>query len=253
MGACNYSKEEIEYVENNWGVKSPELIAKSLNRSTGGIINLVVRKQMGAFLENGDYITVNQLFKAIGRKGSISYTLDKWIKKGFPVKTKKVRSCSFKIIYIEDFWKWAEEYRMHIDFNKFKENVLGKEPEWVKDQRKADVEFAKYKVTPWTKEEDEIFKSLLKLYKYTYRELSIRILRTEGAIKRRINDLYLNTWPIRESTNSEWSDGQESTVIEMYKKGYRSAVIKEYIDKSEQAINGKIERLIRDGLLVKWK
>ena len=51
----NYSQEEIEYVENNWGVKSPEIIAKNLNRPTGGIINLVSRRQLGAFLDNGDY------------------------------------------------------------------------------------------------------------------------------------------------------------------------------------------------------
>lgn len=253
MRACNYSSDEIQYIEDSWGTKTPDAIAKALNRSISGIINKAVRRQLGPFLESGDYITVNQLFKALGRNGSISYTLDKWIKKGFPVKRKRVVNNSFKIIYLEDFWEWAEEYRMHINFSKFKENALGKEPEWAKEQRKADVEFAKYKITPWTKEDDEIFKSLLKLYKYTYRELSIRILRTEGAIKRRINDLCLNTWPIREPPHSKWTSEQENIVIEMYKKGYRPAVIKEYIEKSEQAINGRIERLIRDGLLIKWK
>ena len=208
---------------------------------------------LGSFLESGEYITANQFFKAIGREGGISYTLDKWIKLGLPIKTKKVINTRFRIIYIDEFWKWAKEYRMHINFAKFKENALGAEPSWVKDQRRADVEFAKYKVTPWTPWEDGQLKSLLKLYKYTYRDLSIQISRTEGAIKRRYNDLKIKDWPVREDPHGVWTDLQVNTVIEMYQKGYRSTVTSEYIDKSEQAINGKTERLIKEGKLTKWK
>jgi len=248
-----YSADELEIIEDKWGTVTPNAIALLLGRSLSAIINKKTRMGLGSFLESGEYITVNQLFKAIGRDGGISYTLDKWVKIGFPLKTKKVISTRYRIIHLEDFWKWAEICRMHIDFNKFKENSLGAEPSWVKDQRRADVEFAKYKVTPWTPKEDSLLRSLLKLYKYTYRDLSIQISRTEGAIKRRYNDLKIKDWPIRENPHGIWTDLQVNTVIEMYQKGYRSTVIKEYITKSEQAINGKIERLIRDALLTKWK
>jgi len=247
-----WSSEEVNYLQESWGEKSVEVISKNLNRNISAVMNKKYRLKLGKFLENGEYLTVNQLFKAIGREGGTSYTLERWINKGLPVRLKKVMHNSFRIIYLKDFWKWAEKYRMHINFAKFKENMLGKEPPWVKEQRKADIEFAKYKITPWTKEEDANLKGLLKLYKYSYRELSIRLHRTEGAIKHRIIDLRIKEWPLRKPPHSKWSKEEINTVIEMYNKGYKSAVIKEYIDKSEQAINGKIERLITEGAITKW-
>lgn len=253
IGVLNYSPYEINYIQDNWGVVSLGHIAKTLNRPISGLINKKGRMQLGPFLENGGYITVHQLFLAIGRTGGNDYTFKKWVKTGFPVKRKKVHECSFNVIYLDDFWKWAKEYRMHIDFNKFKKNVLGEEPAWVKDQREADIAFSKYKITPWTRAEDNHLKSLLKLYKYTYKELSKSMFRTEGSIKRRLVDLGIMERPLRENPHSVWSQEQIETVVSMYSKGYRSEIIKDYIDKSGQAINGKIERLILAGVLTKWK
>ncbi|MCB2300373.1 hypothetical protein [Clostridium tagluense] len=253
MGALGYSVEDSQYIEDNWGVMSITTIAKNLNRPVGGIVDRKDSLGLGSFLSNGEYISINQFFIAIGRRTGYADTLTHWVKKGFPLKTKKVLNNSFKIIYLNDFWKWAKEYRMHIDFNKFKENVLGAEPTWVKDQRRADIEFSKYKLTPWTNTQDNHLKSLLKLYKYTYKALSLSIFRTEGAIKRRMVELKINERPLREIPHGVWSEEQIKIVIEMYNKGYRGEVIKEYINKSGQAINGKIERLIRDGFITKWK
>ena len=253
MGALCYSSDESQYLEDNWGAMSVGTIAKNLNRPISGLINKKGRLGLGSFLDNGEYITVHQLFIAIGRTGGNDYTLKQWIKKGFPVKRKKVHNCSFNVIYLNAFWKWAKEYRMHIDFNKFKKNVIGEEPEWVKDQRAADIAFSKYKFTPWTKSEDNHLKSLLGLYKYSYPQLSKAMYRTEGAIKRRCIDTRVLERPLRENPHSIWNKKQEAIVIQMYSKGYRSEIIKDYIDKSGQAINGKIERLIKDGFLTKWK
>lgn len=247
-----WPQEEVNYLMDNWGVISISSLGKNLNKSENAVMIKAQKLGLGAFLESGEYVTANQLFKAIGRNGAWTYTLNQWNKKGFPLKKKKVLNNSFKIVYLEEFWKWAKEYRMHIDFNKFKENALGKEPAWVREQRKADIAFAKYKVTPWTSEEDNKLISLLRLYKYTYKEISMKLLRTEGAIKRRCNDLLLIERPLRESPHNTWTSEQEQIVIEMYNKGYKSDVIKEYIDKSGLAINGKIERLIKEGRLIKW-
>ncbi len=248
-----WTKESESFLKENWGYRSIPVISKKINKSEYAILNKVYRLGLGPFLESGDYITVNQLFVAVGRGNGATYTKEKWKKLGLPVIKKKVRNYSFEVIRIDDFWKWAQEYRMHIDFSKFPEYTLGAEPEWVKDQRKADIEFAKYKTTPWTSEEIALLESLLKSYKYTYKELSFKLLRTESSIKRRIYTSKIKYWPIREPVNSKWTEEQENTVIEMYKKGYRSAVIAEYIEKSEQAINGKIERLIKNGKLKQWK
>lgn len=250
---ATWTQENKNYLIDNWGTVSIPRLSINLKKSEHAITIKAQKMELGPFLENGEYITINQFFIAIGRYHGTTFTLDHWIKKGLPMKKKKVKTCSFKVIYLQDFWKWAKEYRMHIDFNKFEENALGIEPSWVKEQRKADQAFAKYKVTPWTKEEDEQLKSLLKLYKYTYKELSLTILRTEGAIKRRMVNLGIKERPLREPPHGIWTPEEINIVKDMYARGYRSEVIKEYINKSGQATGGKIDRLIKEGVLVKHK
>jgi hypothetical protein len=254
VGHTNWSNEELQHLEDKWGSVSVSYLSKTLNRSVYGILNQVHRQGLGKFLDSGGYITINQLFKALGRQGGCGYTVKHWIEKqNMPVKNKKRLNATFKVIYLNDFWNWAEEYRMWINFAKVEVNALGAEPDWVKDQRKADIEFSKYKIEPWTEKEDALLKSYLKMYKYSYRDLSIQMKRTVGALKRRMVDLKLMERPLREPAHSVWTDKEIETVIRMYNKGYRSPVIQEYIEKSASAIEGKIERLIRDGYLTKRK
>lgn len=245
--------EQLNYLQNNWGVVSVDGIARKLGRTRNAILVKVQRCGLGSFLSAGEYITINQLFLAIRGHTGRTYTLTQWMDKGFPVKNKKVRDCRFKIIYINDFWKWAKEYRMHIDFAKFEENALGEEPEWVKEQRKADTEYAKYKKDPWTLREDAQLKAYIKAYKYTYRDISINMHRTIGAIKRRILDLNMKEWPLREPPHGIWTREMEEIVIQMHNKGYRPDVIQEYISKSSSAIAEKIMRLEKEGRLKRWK
>jgi len=212
-----WSKEKSEYLMENWGLKSIPNLSRRLKVTNSAIINKVHRNGLGRFLDSGDYITINQFFIAIGRNGAWTYTLNQWIKKGFPMKMKKVRNCSFKVIDLNQFWKWAEKYRMHINFAKLKENVLGAEPIWVKDQRRADFEFSQFKTAPWTTKENLLFKDLLNLYKYTYKEISIQFNRTEGAIKRHIFELKLTSWPLREPPHSIWTKEQADIVVKIAK------------------------------------
>jgi len=185
---------------------------------------------------------------ALGRGNVHTYTLTSWVaNRGLPVKYKKSISKAYRIVYLNDFWKWAEKNRKHVGFAKMPEGILGKEPSWVKEQRKSDELAAMYKKTPWTPEEDALLRSLLKTFKYSYRELSVRMQRTDGAIRRRMTDLGLKERPLREPPNSIWTQEQEQTVIDMYSKGHRTDVMAEYVGKSAHAIEGKIERLLRDG------
>lgn len=249
----SWSDEHLDYLLDNWGSKSISVIAENLNRTVYAIMNKARRNKLGSFLDSGDYITLNQLFIALGRGNGATYTKNTWIKLGLPTHRKKVNTSSYKVVYIYEFWKWAKEYRMRIDFSKMQPLALGDEPEWAKEQRTADILFRKYKIQDWTNEEDHTLINLLNTYKYTYKELSLKMLRTEGAIKRRIQDLSLKVWPLREPPHSEWTEEQLRIVRDMYSKGYRADVIKEYIDKSAQAIQGRIERFIKIGELEKRK
>ncbi len=244
-----WSKEEVEYLEMNWSNTSITSMAKKLNRSINAIREKAYNIGLKRYIHSGEYITVNQLMIAIGRAQS-SYTLNKWMKQGLPIKYRRSVTMKYRVIFIESFWKWAKEHRMLVDFSKVEKNILGDEPTWVKEQRKADVASSKYRKTPWTKNDDSMLIAMLKCFKYSYRDISVRIKRTEGAIKRRMMDLNIKMRPIKAEIR-DWSEDEVKVVIDLYNKGYRSEVIAEYIDRSSLSINGKIERMIKAELLSK--
>ena len=166
-----------------------------------------------------------------------------------------------KVVYLDDFWKWAEENKAFLDFSRFEKHALGKEPAWVKQKRREDCQMAqKVKKTPWTPVEDEMLCSLLREYKYTYPELSEKLRRTEGAIVRRISELKLKERPVRADNHNNWTDEQINTLDRLIKAGCKYETIHEEIpDKSTKAIRGyvfrfyltenlcKVRKLIGDG------
>ena len=244
-----WTEEEEEFLAENWGMFSMEHIAKKLNRTPHAIQIRAVKLGLGPFLESGDYITLNQLLLQLRGYNGRTYTVKQWIEKGLPVKTKKAKNSSFRVVNLDDFWKWAEKNRTLIDFSLLEENILGKEPEWLKEQRKADIERRmQYKTGPWTKTEEQLLIQLVNSQRYTYRELSQRLRRTEGAIKKRMSVLGIKT-SLRSSIKKRWSEEETELLIDLYYKGHTPDTICNYIDRSAQACRGKIESLIKQGKL----
>lgn len=194
-----WTQEEEKYLIENWGMHSVSTIAKKLGRTENAVVVRKCRLGLGAFLESGDYVTWNQLQRAIGCNSGSTYKMISWVtNRSFPVHTKRVNNNSFRIVYLDEWWDWAEKNRDLLDFSKFEENVLGLEPDWVKGKRKHDCEKSrKYKKTHWTKAEDEKLRRLLSKGKYTYDELSKMLCRTNGAIQRRICELKITERPVK--------------------------------------------------------
>lgn len=135
----NWTKEELDYLQDNWGAVSVETIAARLNRSIEAIKIKKDRLGLGAFLDSGEYVTFNQLLKALGITGGSGYLMTSWVKnRGFPIKYKKVLKNKFKVVYLKDFWKWAEKNRSMINWSKVEIGILGEEPPWVLTQRRTD-------------------------------------------------------------------------------------------------------------------
>ena len=250
MGSKKWSKEDKLYLEERWGEISIPSIAKAIGRTVAGVKIKAWKLGLGRHIHSGEYITMNQLFNALGI-GSGSYVRMVWIQKGLPVKNKISIKQKFKVIYLVAFWKWAKKNKMLIDFSKFEENSLGEEPDWVKEKRKADYMFKKYKVTPWTPAEDNLLKSMLNNFCYSYREISLRLLRTEGAIKKRMNELNIKQRPLKAENHNAWTPEEIKILEDMYYIGYKAEVIAESINRSALAIKGKIERMENEGLLLK--
>jgi len=237
-----WTQEEYDYLQDKWGTVSLKAIAKKLNRSENAVLIKACRLGLGPFLDSGEYVTFYQLLKALGIHGSYNYKEISWIKnRGFPIRHKRVRNCTFKVVRLEDWWEWAEANQSFLDFSKLEENALGIEPAWVKEKRRRDFELKlNYKTTPWTPLEDKQLERLVNQYRYTYAEISKMMRRTEVAIQRRCVDLGLKGRPLRESPHNKWEDWQLKKLDELIDGGVSYEHMSEVIGKSVKAIRGKV-------------
>lgn len=147
----------------------------------------------------GDYVTLNQLVTAFNRTDSYSYKMISWVEnRGLPVHNKRVQQNTFRVVYLKEFWTWAEKNRSFLDFSKLEPLAFGEEPAWVAEQRKRDFKACSLqRKDPWTPAEDAKLRMLLEQYKYTYEQMSDMLRRSPGAIQRRCADLGLKARPVR--------------------------------------------------------
>lgn len=237
-----WSDEDLRYLEESWGVYQMSKICEYLDRSEGSVVQKAYRLGLHAFLDSADYISYNMLLKALGYGNADTYKTTSWIKnRGLPIKYKKVNRCRFRIIYLDDFWKWAKKNRDLLDFSRFEKNVLGKEPEWVARKRKHDIEKKRnYKSSPWTKTEDERLRYFLSRQQYTYFELSRMMQRTDGAILRRAIDLGIKDRPIKADSHNRWTESEIESVVGMIQDGYGYEYMSDRLERSSKAIKGKV-------------
>ena len=237
----NWSLEELQYLEEKWGVTSIPAIAKHLGRSIQSVKNKAYRLGLLRFTDQGEYVTLHQLMIAIGQKQNYSYLNMRLERDGFPIKYKTMINEKVKIVYIKDFWEWTKVNQTKIDFSNFEENMLGPEEEWVKVKRKLDkAKNREYKTTPWTIQEDKRLEQELNKYKYSYVDLSKMFNRTEGAIQRRICDLGLKARPLKANNHIKWTDEEYHQLGEMIKDRYNYESMSRVLGKSVKAIRGRV-------------
>jgi len=245
-GRRRWSEEEIQYLQENWGSVSVKHICKKLDRTEASIHVMQKKMKLGAFLDGGEYITLNKLLTAVtGTETAYSYKTISWVKnRGLPVHIKRISEKRVKVVYIDEFWRWAENNRSFIDFSKMEPLALGKEPEWVKEQRRKDFQaFAIQRKDPWTPNEDDRLRLLLKQHKYGYAELSDMLHRSAGAIQRRCTDLKIKERPVKADNHSQestWTDADYEILADGIRSGDSYTMIGKALGKSEKAIRGKV-------------
>lgn len=247
--------EEVEYLQENWGTISIPTIAKNLNRTVSAVKVKVSKLGLGPLLMSGDYITFNQLMLLLtDNSQSYSYQMKSWVEnRGMPVRTRRVDKCSWRVVYLDEFWKWAENHRSFIDFSKLEPLALGAEPAWVAQQRRIDaVSFAIQRKDPWTPQEDQRLIYLLKQHKYTYAQISKDLRRSVGAIQHRCQDLGMKERPLRESPHNPWSDADLQLMADMIRQGYSYPMIGEACSgRSEKAVRGRVYEMYQTEVLDK--
>ena len=244
-----WTPEEDAYLSEMWGYVSIDGLGKHLNRSRNSVIVRVRRLGLPPFLESGDYVTMNQLLHALGYGSVHAYHVKSWVEeRGFPMKIKMRSSkARVKVVYLDEFWAWAEKNRSFVDFSRMEPLALGQEPAWVQEQRRIDYRsFAIQRKDPWTEQEDSRLKMLLGLKKYGYAELSEMLSRSAGAIQRRISDLGLTDKPVRvpsHGKDSVWTPEHVQILSEGIRNGVSYAILSRQIGKSEK----KVRVMLGDG------
>lgn len=240
-----WTPEEEEILRTFWGTMTMQGLCKKLDRSRNAIMVRIQKLGLPPYLESGDYITINQLHKAFCGTNFSTYQLKSWVNdRGMPIHNKRRGKNTYRVIYLDEFWEWAEKHRSFLDFSKLEPLALGKEPAWVVEQRHKDFRAnALQRKNPWTSHEDSKLKVLLKQHKYGYAELSKIFNRSAGAIQKRCNDLGLKERPVKADNHGEaskWTESMYETLANGIRNGDSYALIGELIGKSEKAIRGKI-------------
>ncbi|MEY8357739.1 hypothetical protein AALA99_01785 [Anaerotruncus colihominis] len=229
-----------------WGTMTVAGLCKKLNRSKNAVMMKVNRLGLPPYLESGEYITMRQLILALGYSGSSdSYKIKSWIQnRGFPVRNKRHTKKVVRVVFLDEFWKWAEKNRSFLDFSKMEPLALGAEPEWVAEQRRKDFQaFAIQRKDPWTPEEDGRLKILVEQQRYGYAELSEMLRRSAGAIQRRCTDLSLKARPVKADNHGSTATLTKEDFDKLadgIRRGDSYTLIGKAIGKSEKAVRGKV-------------
>lgn len=254
MNGKPWEEEEIDFLKDNYGIKSEKYICKALGRTPSAIENKITRLELGRWYYLGDYCTLSEMVSATG----ITYsTFRNWVENyEFPIIKKRYRKTHFRMVDLDKFWKWAEKNKNMVEWDKIPYLVFGEEPEWVDEARKAKVleRDRSLKKTPWTKSEDEKLIWLLKKQQYTYSDIAKELGRTHGAIKKRLNDLNIKLRPVYRDNHKKYSKEEVTYILEKYQSGYSFKTIAEELNRSEAGVRGKVERLgysFRNRVLVK--
>lgn len=185
-----WTADEIDYLISAWGNVNMATITKHLDRSECAIRLKAGKLNLGPFLANGyRYITISNLYKLIRPNTSATYLKTSWVKnRNLPTHNiSRSSKTNFIVVYIDEFWMWAEKNQYFLDFSKLGRYQLGPEPDWVNPKREADILRNSFiKATPWTSREDNLLKELLVKQKYGYKELSQILCRSEGAISKAV-------------------------------------------------------------------
>ncbi|MGU9138531.1 hypothetical protein [Clostridium perfringens] len=242
MAGRIWTEEDINYLEEKWGVVSVDVIAKKLNRTILSVRKKASYLKLGKWIDNIQYIKFKDLIIALGYSRSGYCYLKKKLKDlDFPILIKKVSKMKIEVVDIEEFWKWAEKNKNELNFANFNEGVLGKEPNWVKEKRKADqINPAKVNVKKrWTKEEDNLLIAKVKSNNYTYKMISEDLFRTESAIKRRLINLNVPYRPIPEEWKL-WSEEEENKAITLREQGYDCFAIGRILGRTQMSVVDKL-------------
>lgn len=133
----SWSKKDIDYLNEKWGITSSRFIALQLNRTKDAIIKRAKILKLGPSTTADEYLTANQASLMLNKS---YHTIIKWINQKNLKAVRKILCYkrSFYLIKLEDFLQWLMNNQDKYDSRRIDMYALGTEPQWLKEKRKED-------------------------------------------------------------------------------------------------------------------
>ena len=133
-----WTKEEEEMLSDLWGNKPIEYIANKLNRTASSLKNKAYQLGLGSQLDsNYDGLKISEIAELFNIRLELVNVY--WISLGLKYSIRKVsRTMSYKYVTIKDLFSFLEQNQNIWDSRYLEKNILGKEPDWLKEKRKKD-------------------------------------------------------------------------------------------------------------------
>ena len=238
-----WTKEEIKFLEEKYGILSFQAIGRKLGRTPEAIQIKAKRMKLGGIFNASEYLTANELARSLNADNK---TIIRWIEKyGLEATFKKIglKGCFWRI-KPNNFWKWAKDHQDMIKWSKMDINILGREPKWVSVARKKDATKPTRQTTNWTSLEDGYLKMYWELGK-TSKEIATILNRTIPGVQRRAKRIGLKPKLITIS----WKPIEVKVLKEMKLQGHTDNEVAEELGRDISSVIWKRRMLKKSGEL----
>lgn len=215
MEALRWTKEELDYLENNWGIVSVAHIARTLNRTENAVISKAEKLGLGSCYESSGDLSAG----AVARLLKIdAHTVINWIRK-YNLKAKKKALIKQEVFFIKlsNLIEWLKNNQKKWDSRKLELYGLGTEPEWLKEKRKKDLDLPKRKLQKWTKDDDSLLISYMQMGK-SQAEIGELLQRTRKSVQKRLSILK-GKGIVPKNILIPWTEKEDEILLTMDKQG----------------------------------
>lgn len=186
----DWSKAELDYLQEVWGEKTIPQIAKHLGRSINAVKIKAQRIGYTGQKWYGGMMSARKVSELLGV--DVHAVCDYWIPKcGLKGKPKRLGESkkTTTIIMFEDLLEWLKTHQELWDSRRVELFALGMEYDWLVEKRQADALLPARKAQKWTPEEDARLIDMFKRGNMTYAEIGQQLGRPATGVEHRIHRL----------------------------------------------------------------